>query len=263
MQIDVVADGLWAYRLGSASFAMIYVLAGATLLGVGIHRRRRFTRWNRSDDQRLLQAAPDTAVAGEHDEHDPRLRDDYEPDYDPADDADLWPRAPQPPGRGTVFMVLGVIVLVLGASHVVTAMIPRGAPTAMSRIEAGQCITADSFEQRRIDAEPVDCDRTDAVMELVSVGDGRASCPDGLRNGTDYVTLFTESRTQCFAFNLRENNCYTVDTTMAPTDCTDPAAKAKVLHRSDATSDSAACPAGTRIVVSYPQPTRLYCFTAP
>jgi hypothetical protein len=76
--------------LEPAVAAPLFLLIGAALLVVGIRRRRAHNRWSRHDDARLLQ-----------------------PDHN--DDPD---RPSQPPGRGTAFIIAGVLVLALGASHV-------------------------------------------------------------------------------------------------------------------------------------------------
>jgi hypothetical protein len=53
---EFLADGFGAYRLGRATAALIFPLAGALLLMVGVYRRRAFNRWNRQDDDRLLRS---------------------------------------------------------------------------------------------------------------------------------------------------------------------------------------------------------------
>ena len=165
--IDVLADGLWAYRLGQATFALIFPLAGALLLGVGVYRRRAFNRWNSGDDDRLPQ--PQSSLAGEggfDDEFDPRLRDDYDPDYD-SDDEDLEPRPSQPPveylgprssqpsGKGTVCIAVGAVVLVLGALNVLATLAGPRTTTEAGSVELGQCITAQACDQGRMNAEPM------------------------------------------------------------------------------------------------------------
>jgi hypothetical protein len=256
--IETLAGGLGAYRLGQASLALIFPIVGALLLGVGVSRRRAFNRWNSRDDERLLQPDP----PGAHDldvEFDPRLRDDYDPEFD---DDDLGPRPSQPPGKGTVLIVIGAVVLVLGAGHVLSYLADSRASQTVGNVEVGQCITAQAYDEGRMNSEPVDCRRSDATMELVSTGDGEATCPDGSRSGPLYPALTNKVRTHCFALNLREGHCYAVAGTFAPANCIDPAATVKVAHRVDGTSEATGCPADGR-VVSYPEPPRVYCFIAP
>lgn len=274
--IEVLADGMWAYRLGQATFALIFPLIGAVLLGIGIRRRRAFNLWNSHDDQRLLQPHPSVDGEGDFDdEFDPRLRDDYDPEYD-SDDQDFAPQPGQPrtenaatqpvqpPGKGTVLIAVGAVVLVSGALHVVSTLVGPRAATEAHSVDIGQCITAQAYDQGRMDAEPVDCGRADATLQLVSKGDSTATCPDGSRKGARYPALTNKASTQCFALNLREGTCYVVASTFAPvtSSCTDSAANVKVASRVDGTSESVGCPTGAR-VLSYVEPARVYCFVAP
>lgn len=256
--IETLADGLGAYRLGQASFALVFPIMGALLLGVGIYRRRAFNHWNSRDDQRLLQPEPPGAN-DLGDEFDPRLRDDYDPELD-GDDPESRPS--QPPGRGTVLIVIGAMVLMLGAGHVLSYLADSRVSQAVGNVEVGQCITAQAYDEGRMNSEPVDCRRPDATMELVSTGDGEATCPDGSRNSPRYPALTNEVRTHCFALNLREGQCYAVAGTFAPANCIDPTATVKVARRVDGTSEATGCPAQAR-VVSYREPPRAYCFIAP
>lgn len=197
MSIDVVADGLTAYRLGQASFALIFPIAGALLLGFGIHRRRAFNRWNRHDDDRLLRSQPST------------------------DDA---PQPSPPPSKGTALIVTGAVILLLGAGHVLSYL-------AVSRTTQ-------------------------------SAGNVEATCPDGSRNSARYPALINDSRTHCFALNLREDHCYAAADGFAPANCTDPAATVKVASRVDGASEAVGCPTMAK-VVSHLEPRRVYCFVAP
>lgn len=257
--IETFADGLGAYRLGQASFALIFPIAGALLLGAGIYRRRAFNRWNRSDDERLLQPTPE-----QDDEFDPRLRDDYDPVFDDADDLDvgLAPRQSQPPGKGTLLIVIGAVVLVLGAGHVFSYLAASRVSSAAGYLEVGQCITAQAYQQGRVDSPPVDCTRPDATMELASDGNAAATCPDGKRAGTRYPALTNDGRTQCFILNLREGHCYAVARTATATDCTDPTANVKVARRLDGNGEAHGCAPDAR-VMSYPERQRVYCLIAP
>ena len=161
-----------------------------------------------------------------------------------------------------MLIIVGAVVLVLGAGHVFSYLVDSRAPQAVGNVEVGQCITAQAYDEGRMNSEPVDCRRSDATMELVSTGDGGATCPDGSRNSPRYPALTNEVRTHCFALNLREGHCYAVAGTFALADCIDPTATVKVTRRVDGTSDAIGCPAEAT-VVSYPEPSRVYCFTAP
>lgn len=141
MLIEVVAGGLGAYWLGQATAALIFPLAGAVLLAIGIRRRRAHDRWNRSDDERLLH--PDN------------------------DDDHVLPS--QPPGRGTVFIVIGVLALILGASHVLSYLAAwRTSSVATNTLDVGQCITAEAYSESRVNAVSADCNRPDATLQLVT-----------------------------------------------------------------------------------------------
>jgi hypothetical protein len=154
--------------LDPATAALIFLVVGAVLLAVGIRRRRVHNRWNRRDDERLLR-----------------------PDND-----DDHVRLSQPPGRGTVFMVIGVLALILGASHVMAYLAAwRTSTGSASKLDVGQCITAEAYGSGRMAAEAVDCSRPDATLQLVSQGNSTAACPDGNREGGLYPVLASDSRT--------------------------------------------------------------------
>lgn len=251
--MDVLADGLGAYRLGQAAFALIFPTVGVLLLVVGMLRRRAFNRWNSSDDDRLL--APEASSGGDDTVTDP---------YDEFDGLpeDLPPRPSRPSGKGTVPIVVGVVLLVLGAAHVFSTLVSSGRVQSTGNVAVGQCITAQAYDQGRMNSEPVDCRRSDATMELVSKGDSTATCPDGLRRSPIYPALTNEVRTHCFMLNLRENHCYAIGGTVTPTNCTEPGASIRVARRIDGASEAVGCPADAR-VVSYTDPARVYCFVAP
>ena len=234
---DLLADGLWAYRLGQASFSMIFPATGVVLLVVGVRRRRAYRRWMNEDENRLL--GPDQ----------------------PLDD-DLIARPSRPRGRGTGFIVVGAMVVLLGAAHVLSMFAPSRTPAAVGEVHVGQCITADSFGQRHLGAEPVDCSRADATLQLVSRGDGTATCPDGAREGTKYLALINSGRTQCYVPNLRVGQCYAFVDTFTPVDCTDHAANISVVRRFDGTAEAVECDAAAKTVTFRGSP-RAYCFVAP
>lgn len=265
--VEVLGDGLWAYRLGQATFVLIFPLAGALLLGVGIYRRRAFNRWNSRDEDPLLDPQPSLDGGSDFDdEFDPRLRDDYDPNYDHDHDHDhdyddLAPRRSQPPGNGTVFIVVGAVVLVLAASVALSTLAGPRTTTKARSVDVGQCIAVHAYGQGRMNAEPVDCARADATMQLAFKGDGEATCPDGPRNSSLYPSLNNEFQTQCFILNLREGHCYAASGPFAPANCTDSAANVRVALRVDGTSEAVGCPSEAR-VMSYPEPARAYCFVA-
>ena len=242
MVIDVLADGPTFRQTG---YAIIFPVAGALLLAFGIRRRLAWRRWNRSDTDRLLvpRSEPETPAT------DSGLR------------ADLGDVA-QPPGRGTGLIVGGAIVTLLGIGHILSYVAAAHVTDAV-KADVGQCITAADFEQRRINADAVDCGRTDATVQLVSKGDAEATCPDGARDGALYPVLTSKVRTVCFMWNLHEGQCYvSAPGDVTPTDCTDPAANVKVAFRVDGPGGAAGCPADGE-AITYHEPKRSYCFVTP
>lgn len=221
--------------LNQAAAALIFPLVGTALLTVGIRRRRAHNRWNRRDDERLLHPGND-------------------------DDHGI---ASQPPGRGTGFIIVGVLVVLLGASHVLSYLAAwRTSSLATNELDIGQCITAETYSQGRMGAESVDCNRSDATLQLVSQGESTAPCPDGKRQGGQYPMFTNDTRTQCFILNLSEGQCYAVARAAVPVDCTDPTANVKVASRIEGTAEDAACDADAE-VMAYPQPPLAFCLVAP
>ena len=95
--------------LNQAAAALIFPLAGAVLLAVGIRRRRAHDRWNRRDDERLLHPG--------------------------TDDDQVLPS--QPPGRGTVLIIVGVLLLVLGAGHVLSYVAAQRTSSVATELDVG------------------------------------------------------------------------------------------------------------------------------
>ena len=221
--------------LNQAAAALIFPLVGTVLLAVGIRRRRAHNRWNRRDDERLLHTG--------------------------NNDDQVLPS--QPPGRGTVFIIVGVLVLMLGASHILSYLAAwRTSSVATNTLDVGQCITAEAYSAGRMNAEAVDCNRSDATLQLVSQGDSTATCPDGQKQGGQYPMLTNDARTQCFILNLREGHCYAIARAAVPVDCTDPTANVKVASRVEGTTKDAACGVDAE-VLAYGQPQRTFCLIAP
>jgi len=222
--------------LNQAAAALIFPLVGAALLTLGIRRRRAHNRWNRRDDERLL---------GERN--------------DAADDHVL---PSQPPGRGTALIIVGVLVLVLGAGHVLSYLAMQRISSAATDLEVGECITAEAYSEGRMNAEAADCSSPDATLQLVSHGGSTATCPDGNRQSGHYAMLTNDARTQCFILNLIEGHCYAIARAAVPVDCTDPTANVKVASRVEGTAEDAACDADAE-VMTYPQTPLAFCLVAP
>lgn len=165
MSIDVVADGLTAYRLGQASFALIFPIAGALLLGFGIHRRRAFNRWNRHDDDRLLRSQPST------------------------DDA---PQPSPPPSKGTALIVTGAVILLLGAGHVLSYLAVSRTTQSAGNVEA-TCPDGSRNSARY----PANCTDPAATVKVASRVDG-ASEAVGCPTMAKVVSHLEPRRVYCF-----------------------------------------------------------------
>ncbi|ANW64124.1 hypothetical protein BCA37_11425 [Mycobacterium sp. djl-10] len=117
------------------------------LLAIGIRRRRAFNRWNRRDEERLLL---------------------------PGNVHDEVPFS-QPPGRGTVFIVAGVLALILGTSHVLSYLAAwRTSSVAAAETEVGRCISAKTHSEAR-SAAPVDYTDPTANVKIATRVEGRAA----------------------------------------------------------------------------------------
>lgn len=233
-----VADGGDTLRIGSAIGAFLFPILGALLLVIGVRRRIAHNRWHQRDDERLLAASPNV------------------PDLTPL-----------PASRGAGLIVAGVVLLLLGALHLVGWI---GDRLKSRGIEVGQCITADTDAEGRLSIDPVECDRRDATFLLVSQGDGSATCPENPFPRTRYIPLVNESRTLCFALNLQPGECYHVGRQVRPVLCTDPAANVLVAERIDGTTNGAVCGAdawrdlGDEVeAMVYRDPPRTYCLVTP
>ena len=153
--IDVFAGGTWGYRLGQATFDLIFPLVGALLLSVGLYRRRAYNS-NSNDD--IDDGEFD---GGEFDDGDP---------YDVFDgrDEDLPPRQPRPRGNGTVLIVVGVVVVLLGAKQVIADLLPARTLPLQHTVEVGQGHSL------------VSKGHTSVRMDVVSISEWTAKSRDAL-----------------------------------------------------------------------------------
>ena len=160
-----------------------------------------------------------------------------------------------------MFIIAGVLMLVLGASHVLSYLAAWRKCSAANNLEVGQCITAEAYSDGRMGAEAVDCSRSDATMQLAPRGDSTAGCPDGNLQGGQYPMLSNEAVTQCFVLNFSEGLCYAVARTAVPVDCIDPTANVKVASRIEGAEDAAWDDDAE--VLAYREPPRTFCLVAP
>jgi hypothetical protein len=189
------------------------------------------------------------------------------------------PRAGSP---GTALIVIGAVLLMLGALGIVGRLAAAGSRTSAearntsgqvspsspaSSLQVGQCIGEFTFRTGVITSAAADCGDPESVYELAARGGPTATCPDGKQDGSVYDRLTNESVTLCFVLNLKQGQCYMrmqggPAETLSPVDCTDTRfAQLKVAQRTDGSTDTTQCPPGAK-AISYPTPARLYCLVS-
>lgn len=247
----VVAGGNVAYQIGSNVGMVLWPVAGALLLFFGVRRRIAHRRWVRQENQRLLRPQPSGP-------------DPTSPLGAAGRPADAGVPLSKPRGGGIVMIIVGVIVLVVGLLDIAARAVQSGSPESSGGLAVGQCIAGDDYVSGPADVQPqpVDCDRPEATLEVVIAGDGSATCPDGKRQGSEYATLISPSRTLCLALNAQEGRCYVRTSKVLPTACADPKANVKIAKRIDGSTDESACDS-TAVPVVYREPARVYCVEAP
>ncbi|CAN5381819.1 hypothetical protein BH09ACT8_BH09ACT8_06420 [soil metagenome] len=177
-----------------------------------------------------------------------------------------WTAAPLPPksthGRtGAILLVIGILLL---GTAVVSAA-GRVAKEATSAIEVGQCTDMAAADTPN-DLTAIDCGDPAAVDELVSRSETN-ECPDGEPVGSGkslYASMSNGSTAYCFIPNLRQGQCYTVDTgswVFKPSDCSAELA-VLVAKRIDGKDDESLCGADAK-PIAYPKPPRTYCVQQP
>lgn len=247
-----LAGGGVGYQIGSTVGIVLWPLAGGLFLFFGVRRRIAHRRWVRQENQRLLH--PQT----------------YGPGTAPVS-APGWPaatvddaRLSKPGGGGIVMIIVGVVLLVIGLVHIAARAVESGSAKTSSGLAVGQCIVGDDYVSGPADVqpEPVDCDLAEATLEVVLVGDGSATCPDGKRQGSDYATLISPSRTLCLALNAQEGRCYVRTSKVLPAACADPKANVRIAKRIDGSTDESAC-GSDAVPVVYQVPARVYCVETP
>ena len=158
-------------------------------------------------------------------------------------------------------MLIGI--LLVGAS--VASAAGRIAEQAKSAIEIGQCTNIAAVKTPN-DLTAMDCSDPAAVDELASRS-GTNECPDGeqVSSGKSlYANMSNGSTAYCFILNLKQGQCYTVNTkswVFAPSDCSADRA-VLVAKRVDGTADESLCGADAK-AITYPKPPRTYCVQPP
>jgi hypothetical protein len=184
---------------------------------------------------------------------------------------------PQAEKSGTGLIITGVVLLVLGALGIlgqlanVTSAHDDGSRTTGQALpsspaagpEIGQCFSEFEVGIGKLD-QSTDCANPVATYELAAKVGPTATCPDNKRDGSLYARFTNESRTLCFAANLKQGQCYLrtdehTTRTWTPADCAEARyARFKVDKRIDGSTDKTPCPPGDK-GLAYPVPARVYC----
>lgn len=190
------------------------------------------------------------------------------PGYPPA-----VPPRPTAGKSATTLITIGIVLLGLGglnlffhAARAVSSQAERSRNTSM---QVGECVNESTFKAEHFASRPDnDCANPAAVYELAFKGGPSATCPDGKRDHSVYDRFTDDDSILCFAFNLKEGQCYRVpsldaadtDMTMRLDDCQphSGAPQVKVVQRIDGSTDKTQCPQGSK-GIGYPVPARVYC----
>lgn len=165
---------------------------------------------------------------------------------------------------GIVLLGLGALNILLHAARAASSQAERAHNTSM---RVGECVNQSTFKAEHFASRPDnDCANPAAVYELAFKGGPSATCPDGKRDHSVYDRFTDDDSILCFAFNLKEGQCYQMpnpgaaDMTMRLGDCQSHsgALQVKVVQRIDGSTDKTRCPEGSK-GVSYPEPARVYC----
>ncbi|MGD1169570.1 hypothetical protein ACKUVQ_17345 [Mycobacterium seoulense] len=188
------------------------------------------------------------------------------PGYPPA-----VPPRPRTSKSATTLITIGIVLLTLGGlgvlGNVARAVSSHAERARNTSMQVGECVDESTFKAEHFTSRPDnDCANPAAVYELAFKGGPSATCPDGKRDHSAYDRFTEDSSILCFAFNLKEGQCYQMpnpgaaDMTMRLGDCESHsgAPQVKVVQRIDGSTDKTQCPPESK-AVSYPQPPRVYC----
>ncbi len=180
------------------------------------------------------------------------------------------PQARRPVQSGTTLIVIGAVLLTLGALGLAGNLLRPNYPSPFDTdksMRVGECIDqnaflAMSFGSRREN----DCANPANTYELAFRGGPSATCPDGKRDQSVYDRYTDDSTILCFALNLKQGQCYqptngAENSMMRPGDCGESQpTQNKVVRRIDGSADKTRCPPGDK-AIAYPSPPRVYCLT--
>ena len=173
---------------------------------------------------------------------------------------------PRRSSSGTALIIVGSILLGISVLGALGRVADTAALTSRSARSAhvGQCTKESTLRDNVLNPAPEDCADPDALLEVVTEGDGSAKCPDGKLQSSRYAFLHDDTTTLCLMLNLAPGHCYSVagapdNPTFALTDCNGSLPGFKVSKRIDGSANTELCDAGTR-AIAYPDPaSRLYC----
>ena len=170
--------------------------------------------------------------------------------------------------RGSAWLAVLLVGLTACGQGTAAPVAPPPAPATRTErwidLAVGDCITNRSYVAADIDPTTVGCETSSGVFELVTKTTEDENCPDGLRETSGYAVLINSKTTLCFVLNLNEGECYMIEASkrsFEPSACTSGAGIVRVEKRVDGSSDESVCAPG-QTSVSFPEPARVYCFSA-
>lgn len=184
---------------------------------------------------------------------------------------------PPPPKRSGVkpwMLIVGVLALLAlfgGVTNVIRKASHHGA--AGGDLKTGQCITTDDMNNFHFTA--TSCDSPNAVYELAGLT-AMGICPDGKRvqDGPYFYATRNQDdpkvESMCFALNMRQGECYSLDLTeksVTHIDCAQASTTANshtgvftVAKRVDGSSTETVCATGDKAMI-FTVPERVYCLS--
>jgi hypothetical protein len=251
--VTELAETSVAYFLGELVAMSVIPIAGAVLLVVGLRRRSRGPQLPPGYPPPPNPYGPPPNP--------------YQPGPPPTP-PQYYP-SPRPAGSSTALILVGLLLLgggILGITSRAIEDLASHKQITAHAATVGQCMSESDVQQKHVNAPPQDCDRPDAIFEVVSKGGASANCPDGKLKDSQYAVLGDDSTTLCLMLNFRKGRCYAAsgddtDPMFTPSSCDGAGPIFRVSERIDGSTDTEACPAGTK-AVAYPQPAaRLYCLS--
>jgi len=166
----------------------------------------------------------------------------------------------KPKGKGTVFKIVGGLVVV--AIIVVAVIYFQGKSASSAAV--GDCIKVNNASATNADVEKIDCNTKEAVYKVaVTKDDSAATCPGGAES--NYVSYTEEgSLLLCLTLNAKEGECF--ESTASDdkrVECSAATASFKVAKVITGQDDPAGCGEGADDAITYPEPKLTLCLAAP